>query len=87
MPHYADGRPAKVGDLAVRQQAWDRTETAMIITSINPAAESCNASAIPLATKQGEGPWFPEGPQAKWYVTLKETMKLDDPAFPPEQGK
>lgn len=82
MPHYADGRPAKVGDLVVRQQAWDRTETAMIITSIT-ASESCNAGAIPLATKQGDGPWFPSGPQPVWSVTLKETMKFDDPAFPP----
>ena len=57
MAHYADGRPAKIGDLAVRQQAWDRTETALIITAINAGANTCNASAIPLATKQGDGPF------------------------------
>lgn len=82
MPHYADGTPAKHGDLAVRQNSWDKSEVIGIITSITPS-ESCNAYMIPLASCQVGSPWFPSGNQPVWTVTLKECMKVNNPAFPP----
>ena len=83
MAHYADGTPAKHGDLIVLQQGWDKTETILIVTFISSSNDTCNAGAIPLATKQGDAPWFPCGPQGLWTVTLKECMRIDSPAFPP----
>lgn len=84
MAHYADGTPAKVGDLVVNRPSWNNGETLLIITSIMAASDTCNASAIPLAMRQlDEGsPCFPMGGQSNWTVTLKECMRLDSPAFP-----
>ena len=82
MPHYADGTPAKIGDLVVRKNTWDSQEALLVITSITPVSDSCNASGIPLAAHQTDNPWFPSGPQAVWTVTLKQCMRVDMPAFP-----
>ena len=88
MPHYKDGTPAKHGDLVVRFQDYDNSQTLGIITSINETATSCNASAITLAAKQGDNPWFPAGPGPQWTFTLSECLKVDavkvaDPPPPP----
>lgn len=86
MPHYADGTPAKHGDLVLRKTAWDESEIVLIITSITANSDSCNAGAIPLAAKQGDAPWFPSGPQPVWTITLKECMRIDAPTFPAVQA-
>ena len=85
MPHYKDGTPAKHGDLVVRFQGYDNTQTLGIITSINQVDE---ASVIILAAKQGDNPWFPAGPGPQWTFTLSECLKVDavkiaDPPPPP----
>ncbi len=84
MAHYADGTPAKVGDLIVNRQGWNKnSETILIVIGIQPSSDSCNASAIPLAVRPVEGnPCFPMGPQSSWTVTLKECMRMDAPEFP-----
>lgn len=79
MPHYTDGTPAKHGDLIIRHQDYDNSDTLLLLTTINVKSDSCNASAIPLATKQGDAPWFPFGLQTQWTVTLKECRRIDRP--------
>ena len=37
MAHYADGTPAKVGDLIVNRQGWNKnSETILIVIGIQP---------------------------------------------------
>ena len=91
MPHYKDGTPAKCGDLIVRVNDYDNSQTLAIVTSINENASSCNATAIHVAAKQGDNPWFPSssfGPGPQYTFTLSECSKVDavkvaDPPPPP----
>jgi len=85
MPHYADGTPARHGDLVSRHNQWDDSDVLLIITSITTDSDSCNAGGIPLAQKQGRNPWYPCGPQPVWTVTLKECLKVHAPALVPDQ--
>lgn len=83
MPHYADGTPAKQGDLIKHIPAWDQaSEVVGILHNIQPS-DSCNGSIIPLATKQkGTDVWFPSlGNSSQWSVTLKECVRLDPKVF------
>jgi hypothetical protein len=85
MPHYADGTPAKHGDLIVRYEDWSETYTVLILATIQPKADTCNATALPLVTKQKGGSWYPSAPLSPWTVTLKECMLLEPPDCPQQK--
>ena len=83
MAHYADGTPAKIGDLVVNKASWNKAETVLVVIGIQASSDTCNANGIVLAQKSDGSPaWFPMGPQGAWTVTLKECMRLDTPEFP-----
>lgn len=88
MPHYKDGTPAKHGDLVIHREPHDTgNEKAMIIQSITPGSDACNANAIPLAVRQkGSQAWLPISQQLQWCITLKECEKVGE-ILPAEEGK
>lgn len=77
MPHYSDGSLARHGDLVVSTPSWSTAETLLIVVGITQNSDSCNAMAIPLATRQDDSPWFPLGPQAAWTISIKECSRVD----------
>lgn len=81
MPHYKDGTPAKHGDLIIHREPHDGgNEKVMIVQSITPSSDACNAAAIPIAIRQkGSGVWLPLAHQLGWCITLKECEKVGDP--------
>jgi len=81
MPHYADGTPAKHGDIVLQKQSWNDVQNVLVVVSINSAGDTCNAGCVRIATQQGPSPWFPT-PHADWTVTLKECMPITSPHFP-----
>jgi hypothetical protein len=80
MPHYADGTPAKHGDLVLRRDSYQHgTDLVGIVMSIQPGSDSCNAQVIPLAARQkGSELWLPVTLQNTWCCTLSECSKLGD---------
>jgi len=87
MPHYADGTPAKHGDLVMRKEKHEQgTEMLGIVATISPGTDTCNAQVLPLAMRQkGAAGWLPMmGSPPNWHVTLSECSKLggDDARMP-----
>jgi hypothetical protein len=82
--HYADGTPAKVGDLIVRREKYEHsTDLVGIVMSIQPGQTTCNAMVIPLAGRQrGAAPWLPISAANLYSVTLKECWKLGEEEAP-----
>ena len=80
MPHYLNGEIAEHGDLVIHREPHDGgSEKVMIVVSINPSSDTCNASAIPIAMRQkGATGWIPLATQLAWAVTLKECEKIGD---------
>ena len=81
MPHDRNGRLVKNGDLVIHRDPNDSgSEKVMIILSITPTSDTCNASAIPIALRQkGTEHWTPIAHQLAWCITLKECDKVGDP--------
>jgi hypothetical protein len=78
--HYADGTPAKHGDLVIHTDGGK--ETVGIVTNLTAGSDTCNANMIALAQRQtGSEVWFPLAAANGWYATLKNCLKL--PQTPP----
>ena len=80
MPHYRDGSPARHGDLVIHRESHDTgQEKVMIIQSIMPGNDSCNAQAIPVAIRQKGVPfWMPLSGNSGWCITLKECERIGE---------
>jgi hypothetical protein len=78
--HYADGTPAKHGDLVVHVDPNSSTETAGIVNELSASSDTCNGKFTPVASRQkGTEVWFQVTGQQGWYITLKNCHKLTLP--------
>lgn len=69
MPHYKNGREAKIGDVLVCKPQYGLPISGVVV-AVNPSAETCNANVVPTTISQ--------------YVTLSDCLHIDD-AFATEQ--
>jgi hypothetical protein len=84
MPHYANGREAKAGDLVKTISPHGPQRTVGIVVLINPG-ETCNAQMLPLARQWNDGPLYPVPQYFPECVTLKECLPLiEETAAPAE---
>jgi len=78
--HYADGQPAKVGDLIIHEDFG--AQVAGILTGANAQSDTCNGNIHAIAKRAksqlGLGHWQPiVGSNDNWYVTLKNCVAVD----------
>lgn len=67
MPHYMNGREAKLGDKCVTM-AWDGSFHTVVLSAIQTNEEACNATGEPLL-------------HGSTTVVLSKAMHIDDVAF------
>lgn len=81
MPHYADGTPAKHGDLVMKRDKYDgpSLEVVGVVVLIQPGSDTCNLQILPLAVRQKDAgaAWTPISVTGNpWHVTAKECQRL-----------
>jgi hypothetical protein len=85
MPHYANGKEAKPGDLVKVTSPGGAQRVIGIVIHVMANAESCNAQIIALARQWSDGPLYPANAQYAECVTLKECLPLiEETAAPAE---
>ena len=78
--HYADGTPAKHGDLVIHADVNSAMETAGVVTGLTAGSDTCNGQFTPVAHRQkGTEVWFPLTGQQGWDITLKSCHKFTLP--------
>jgi len=88
MPHYANGTPAKVGDLAVCRPKTGQHSMGIIV-SVTPGSTSCNAQLHAVARRWEGGHWYPVTAVYQDCVTLSECSPLyigEPQPSPPDEG-
>lgn len=84
--HYADGTPAKAGDLVINTQKYgdkSGSQTVGILTGAHEVdSKKCNGNLCPVArrslTALGWGPWLPvQAGFNDWTVTVGECLQVD----------
>jgi hypothetical protein len=86
--HYADGTPAKMGDLVYKPSTWTTdSEIIGILVSGTAQSTSCNGSVEVVAVRHhsdlGESGWRP-APNAGngWCVTVSDLLPMPLPVLP-----
>ena len=66
MPHYKNGREAKVGDVVLGKDPYDVLPKSGVLLVINASSESCNGQVL--------GP----GMASTQYITLSNALHAED---------
>lgn len=74
MPHYANGQPARTGDIV--QTLTPNQRVLGILVRFSPDSNACNAQIMPLARQWDDGPWYPVVAGFCDCVTLKDCVPL-----------
>jgi hypothetical protein len=86
--HYADGQPAKAGDVLIRREFYKQgeietgNEVIGILAGAQSQSKSCNGNLIVVArrlkTELGFGPWLSVPFNGnEWSVTLSQCLPID----------
>jgi hypothetical protein len=85
--HYANGQPAKTGDLVIRREFYKQgeketgNEVIGVLTGAQSQSTACNGNcavfAQRLKTELGCGPWTPVLPGNLWTVTLSQCLPIE----------
>jgi hypothetical protein len=87
--HYANGQPAKAGDLVYKKADGPGcAEYIGILISGSAASTTCNVRVLPKLVRTvsdaGDSGWRDSyvTPGNEWYATASELMPLNAPAYP-----
>src|SRR4051794_29305111 len=78
MPHYADGTPAKIGDV-VKGPREKNTTLVGVVHTVQANSESCNmqvSNALLIVEDEGSRVVMPQPPANSFYATCKEFVKV-----------
>lgn len=88
--HYADGKPAKLGDLLIYRNRYRQgngseigSDLVGILVSGSTQSTTCNGMVVPVVKRTvseiGVGPWIPVSAVGgnDWSVTLKDCLEVN----------